>query len=109
MSLPGQCCGIGSQQIQFVSPELCDQFTKPAHARGVESVVPVPPVLAGRHQTGLLQQQQVLGDSRPTRREVSGQLPDRLFLPGQKMQQPPPVRHRGNLQNIQHKNYVNRR
>ncbi|MET3919929.1 hypothetical protein ABIB26_000855 [Arthrobacter sp. UYEF20] len=40
---------------------------------------------------------------------MSGQLPDRLFLACQKMQQPPPVRLRGNLQGIQHTQYVSGR
>ena len=37
---------------------------------------------------------------------MGGQLPDRLFVAGEKMQQASPIRLRSNLQGIQHKEYV---
>ena len=70
---------------------------------GVEPVVPVPALFAGSHQAGLLQQQQVLGHRGAANREMGGQLPDRLFVAGEKMQQASPVRLRSNLQGIQHR------
>lgn len=102
-TLAGQCCGVGRQQIQFVGPELLDEIPKSAHARGVEAVVPVPPLFAGSHQSRLLKQQQVLGDSGAADREVGGELPHRLFAACQKVEQPTTVRLRGDLQGIQHR------
>ena len=55
LALRGHFRGVGGQQIQFVGPELLDEFTQPAHAPGVEPVVPVPPFFAGTHEPGLLQ------------------------------------------------------
>lgn len=46
---------VRGQQIQFVGPELFDEFTEPAHSRWIEPVVPVAPLFAGRYQTCLLQ------------------------------------------------------
>jgi len=102
-ALAGQCRGVGRQQVQFVGPELLDEIPKRAHAHGVEAVVPVPSVLARSHEAGLLQQQQVLGNSGAADREVGGELPHRLFAACQKMQQPTAVRFRGDLQGIQHR------
>ena len=106
VTLGGKCGGIRCQQIQFVGPELFDKVTQPAHAAWVESVVPVPALFAGRYQAGLLQEQQVLGHRGAADREMGGQLPDSLFVAGEKMQQASPIRLRSNLQGIQHKEYV---
>ena len=106
VTLCGKCGRIGGQQIQFAGPELFDEFTEPAHALGVEPVIPVSPLFAGCYQAGLLQEQQVLGHRGAADREMRGQLPDCLFMAGEKMQQPSPVRLRGNLQGIQHMQYV---
>ena len=101
-TVPGQLGGICGQQVQLVRPELLDQRTEPAHALGIEPVIPVPPLFAGSHQACLLEQQQVLGDCGAADREVGGQLPHRLFLACQKMQKPTPVRLRCDLQGVQH-------
>jgi len=104
-----QFCCIGDQKIQFIGPELLDEFTQPAHAPWVELVEPVPPFFAGSHQSGLLQEQQVLGYSRTAHRKVRGQLPYSLFPARQEVQQPAPIRLCGYLQSIQHKKYVSGR
>ncbi len=103
VTLRGQCGRIGGQQIQFVGPELFDKYTKPAHSHWIEPVIPVSSLFAGRYQAGLLQEQQVLGHRGAADREMSGQFPDCLFMAREKMQQPSPVRLRGDLQGIQHR------
>lgn len=107
-TLFGQRGCIGSQQIQLVGPELFNQLPEPAHAFGIQPVVPVPALFPRGHQAGLLEQEQMLGDGGTADCEMGGQLPHRLFALSQQMQQPAPVWLRSNLQGIQHKEYVSR-
>lgn len=96
--------GIGYELVEFAGPEGVEEASKPAHSGLVKPVVPVAALLAGGHEPGSFQQQQMLGDRGTAHGELAGQLGHGLFTVGEQLEQPAPGGLRCHLEEVDHAN-----
>lgn len=102
----GPLGGVVHQEVELGAPEAVDLGAKLGYAGGYDAVEALPTVLAGGHEPGVGQYRKVLGDRRPTHRELLGQLADRPRTDRQQLQQASPGRLGCCGESVAHQAYV---
>ena len=82
---------VADQLVELIGPEPVDLRLQPVQAARHDPVDPLATDLLGLHQSGIGQQQQVLGDRRPRHRELGSNLADGSGLCRQELQDASPV------------------
>src|SRR6188474_2822194 len=108
MLLPLLSLGFLLERLQPVAPELLEELLELGEAlwpRAVEATCPVSPLV---HESGLLQDGQMLGDGRTGHVEVRCDLARRKLGIPDEAEDPPPVGLRDRLQCRLHGEYLSK-